>query len=52
MTTPVNVTTEIGTGTDLIKIVQQFESTQPVDQQAVQTAIAEALYHLGIRPKR
>lgn len=46
--TPVKVTTEIG----LDKIVQEFESDQPVDQEAVKQAIADALFHLGIRPKR
>ena len=46
--TPVKVTTEIGA----VKIVQDFETDQPVDQEAVKQAIAAALFHLGIRPKR
>lgn len=46
--TPVKVTTEIGP----VRIVQEFETDQPVDQEAVKKAIADALFHLGIRPKR
>ena len=47
--TPVKVTTEIGT---TIKTVKEFESDKPVDQDVVEKAIADALFHLGIRPKR
>jgi hypothetical protein len=44
----VKVTTDV----DGTTFRQEFVSDQPVTQEAIKQAIAQALFHLGIRPKR